>query len=302
MKNKTSFFNLASKTFWALIALVVVLSLLHLDFGIFRTNKVADEIAYIDTVSTIILTDTIHQQIDSTKKNEFANYTWKWSSFDGKKYQLNFSINKNLIIESSERRSSSSNVSTELYRGLYSFDRMVLANMVLGYKNIIRQEGLNYYSALNMVVTSIQSIPYTLVLNSAGIEYRGEMVKCPCQTNFGYFKGKCAVLADGKGCCNDVEPWGVYSPVEFATRRTGDCDTRSLFAFTILKELGYDVAIMGSEEEGHSVLGVKVSGIPGDGIRGSDIVGRDYFLWELTSYGHKLGTNVGGNDWIVNLK
>ena len=28
------------------------------------------------------------------------------------------------------------------------------------------------------------------------------------------------------GCCNDVDPFGVYSPFEFAYKKTGDCDTK----------------------------------------------------------------------------
>lgn len=302
MIKNARFFSVASKVFWAFIVLLIIMSFLHLDFGLFRTEKVADEIAFIDSATSIDPIDTMRVQSDSIAKIDYVQYKWGWQSFDGKKYLLKFSLQKDKVLKASLNRSSSTNRSEDLYRQLYSFDRNVLVNMIEGYKRIIKTEALNYYTALNMVITSIQSIPYTLVLTSSGIKFKGEWVKCPCETNFGVFKENCKALPDGDGCCNNVDPWGVFSPVEFATRKTGDCDTRSLFAFTILKELGYDVAVMGSDEESHSVLGVKVPGIPGDGVRGSDVVGRQYFLWELTSYGHKLGTNVKGNDWVVSFK
>jgi hypothetical protein len=93
----------------------------------------------------------------------------------------------------------------------------------------------------------------------------------------------------------------VYSPVEFAVQQTADCDTRSLFAYTILKRLGFDVAIMSSREEWHSVLGVSVPNVPGDGKRGNIGNARNYFLWELTSYGHALGQYIDGSDWKIAL-
>jgi hypothetical protein len=301
MNKKKSFFDIASKVFWLLLIVIAIMSILHLDFGIFETQKIAEEIVFNDSISDIIQIDSIHSFIedDSLKVDDRIQFEWMWSSFDDKKYQLLFQLNKNQVINASINRENSNNAGGTLYQELYEYDRKILQSMIEGYKAIIKNNNLDYYAALDMVVTSIQSIPYTLVLDSEGIMYKGEWVKCPCQTAFGYFKGNCSVMPNGDGCCNDIEPWGVFSPVEFATRKTGDCDTRSLFAFTILKNLGFEVAVMGSRNEGHSVLGVKVPSIPGDGRRGDELDAREYFLWELTSYGHRLGDYIKGNDWEI---
>lgn len=301
MKNNVSLFSIATKLFWVLVLLVSIMSILHLDFGLFKTEQVAEEFVYNDSISRINDIDSINEPIDSLEVTNLVDYHWNWQSFDGKKYELNFQLDRNEVETASINRENSNNGGSTLYQELYEYDKKILQNMVEGYKKIIKSNNLEYYAALDMIVTSIQSIPYTLVLDADGIVFNGKRVKCPCQTPFGYFKGNCSVLPNGDGCCNDVEPWGVYSPVEFATKKTGDCDTRSLFAYTILTDLGFDAAVMGSDSESHSVLGVKVPKIPGDGRRGDVYGAREYYLWELTSYGHKLGGYISGDDWKIEL-
>ena len=66
----------------------------------------------------------------------------------------------------------------------------------------------------------------------------------------------------------------------------GDCDTRSLYAFTILKELGIPASVWISETYGHSVLGV---GLPvGNGFY-KEINGVKHYAVELTAKGFRLG-------------
>ena len=85
--------------------------------------------------------------------------------------------------------------------------------------------------------------------------------------------------------------------------KKGDCDTRALTAFTILKELGFDVAVMVSESEGHSVLGVVIPGrMNSDLSMGTNTFGKRYLLWELTSRNWRLGDQVDGDDWVAELE
>jgi hypothetical protein len=57
---------------------------------------------------------------------------------------------------------------------------------------------------------------------------------------------------------------------------------------------------MVSENEGHSVLGVRIPGqSPGDGRRGNIGEARSYFLWELTAENMVLGETIKGNDWEI---
>jgi hypothetical protein len=113
---------------------------------------------------------------------------------------------------------------------------------------------------------------------------------------FGTYTGECAVREDGRGCCDRVMPLGVYAPAEFMFHKKGDCDTRSLFAFLILKELGYDVAVMVSMQEGHSVLGVHMKNRKFPKY-GTDFRNKKFFLWELTARDFRLGYDVEGSDW-----
>jgi hypothetical protein len=66
--------------------------------------------------------------------------------------------------------------------------------------------------------------------------------------------------------------------------------------------MGYDVSVMLSDNEHHSVLGVKVPWLPGDGRTGNYLEGRDYYLWELTAYGPVLGQYIQGSDWRSSIK
>ena len=87
-----------------------------------------------------------------------------------------------------------------------------------------------------------------------------------------------------------------------ASNETGDCDTRSLLAFTILREFGYDVAVVNSIKMGHSMLGVHVPYVPGNGVYGLTSISRKrYYLWELTATGWHLGDNYSfaSDDWWV---
>ena len=58
--------------------------------------------------------------------------------------------------------------------------------------------------------------------------------------------------------CDSYVAFGYYAPVEFIGNWKGDCDTRSVFLFTVLKHYGYDVVILNSELYQHSILGINL--------------------------------------------
>jgi hypothetical protein len=299
MENKEKYFSIANRLFWVLIIIIIVFSILKFNPGIFKTEDLAkdiiknDSLSKIDWEEKVIDVDSSSIDVDSTvKKIEYLDKVWKWKDFNGTGYILNFRIKKNDYLFSKQQRINSGKYLGELYYEMYVNDNKLLDDMINSYKNIIRSKGLSTYESMEMIVTSIQSIPYTYVLTSGpqcgdvdGAE------RLPSEN--------CAVSSDPCGCCENVIPFAVYTPVEFAVQRTADCDTRSLFAYTILKKLGFDVAVMVNST--HSVLGVSVPNIPGDGKRGNVGIAKKYFLWELTAYGPVLGQNIDGNDWEVAL-
>ncbi|WP_395802458.1 hypothetical protein [Daejeonella sp.] len=301
MKDKNTYFSNANRLFWVLISIVVVLSIMKLNFGIFDTEDLATDIVRIDSLSKIdwdevvIDVDSSSIDVDSTVKEiEYLEKVWKWKDFNGTNYVLNFKIKKNDYLFSRQQRINSENYSGDLYSEMYINDNRILDDMINSYKSIIQSKGLSPYESMEMIVTSIQSIPYTYVLTSEP--------KCGEVDGDQQIPNKnCAVSSDPCGCCENVIPFAVYTPVEFAVQRTADCDTRSLFAYTILKRLGFDVAVMVSRNEVHSVLGVSVPNIPGDGRRGNVGIAKKYFLWELTAYGPVLGQYIDGSDWEIAL-
>jgi hypothetical protein len=337
MNNKRRYFHLASRTFWVLFGLFVLFSLFPFDSVFFDQTGVAEEIVKTgdDAPSPVPMptpepnpdpnptpipdpTPAPDPDLDldpqptpvpnptPAPEDGYNTYTWSWTvpwalSLRGSAFSMTFKLPKKGVQGASINRANGEPASlSDHYRSLFINDAALLGPMIEKYKEIARLKQLTYMQTLDLVASSIQSIPYTLVLTSQGIKYKGVWLKCPCQTDFGYFKGDCKVLSTANGCCNDVEPCGVYSPVEFVTRKTGDCDTRSLLAFTILKKMGFDVAVMVSENEGHSVLGVRIPGqSPGDGRRGNIGEARSYFLWELTAENMVLGETIKGNDWEI---
>ena len=95
---------------------------------------------------------------------------------------------------------------------------------------------------------------------------------------------------------------GVATPLEFFYNKKGDCDTRTVLIYTILKRFGYDVVILNSNLYQHSVIAVN---LPSYGDYKS-INGKKYYFWETTSQGWELGVlppdNWDISKWYLALK
>ena len=65
----------------------------------------------------------------------------------------------------------------------------------------------------------------------------------------------------------------------------GDCDSRTLFIYTVLKKFNYDVVILNSDLYAHSIIGLN---IPSSG-RYKYYNGKRYYTWETTAKGYELG-------------
>jgi hypothetical protein len=118
-----------------------------------------------------------------------------------------------------------------------------------------------------MIVSFVQDIPYALVLDQSCNPdlYKDAFIRSYLQT----------ANAD----CEGFQRFGIYTPVEFMGSLKGDCDTRTLFLYTLLEHYGYDVAILSSEVYSHSLLGVN---LPLDGVA-YPFHNRRYVLWETTA-------------------
>lgn len=311
MENKGNYFSKANKLFWGLIIIIIIFSILKFNPGIFKSEELAKEIIRNDSLSKIdwddkivendsaiipFDTSSVKKDTSQIKKIEYITRTWKWKSFDGKNYTLNFRIKKSDYSNAINCRQTSDR-GLEIWSRMYQNDKLGLKEMVTGYRNIISENHLIGIDALNMVVSSVQSIPYVLISDE----------ECPL-TSFGQeFTNDCKPRKNSpSGCCGNVLPFGVYSPIEYAVNGSGDCDTKSLFACTILKELNlgyYNVAMLtGDVDDGaHAMLGVNIMNPPYNDRYVNDIRRNKFHAWETTAEGFELGNRVWKtwNNWIV---
>ena len=133
-------------------------------------------------------------------------------------------------------------------------------------------KSLSRREKLDAIITSVQEIPYYLV-------HEGSCSQSARQSSFSreyHLKGE---------PCLASKKYGLALPSEFSANFKGDCDTRSLFLYMFLKQIGYDVAILVSEAYGHAILGVN---IPGSG-KYVKYRGKRYLTLETTSKGSKIG-------------
>lgn len=83
-------------------------------------------------------------------------------------------------------------------------------------------------------------------------------------------------------------PWNEYPryPIETLFDRGGDCEDTSILAAAILREMGYDVALIFLENEQHVAVGIYVPGATGSYYEAG---GKKYFYLETTGEGWPIG-------------
>ncbi len=107
-----------------------------------------------------------------------------------------------------------------------------------------------------MVVSFVQDIPYNYILPDS------------CSGHDDY-------------PCVPFVKYGILSPVEFLNTLQGDCDTRTVLLFTLLRNFGYEPVIVNSNEYLHSMLALDIP-TTGDYIEHK---GKRYAFWETTNVG-----------------
>lgn len=294
---KRNFFDISNLVFWILLILIGVFILPYLKEPLYDDDRVKEWVTLFDTIQPIPEPVPISEEDSSKITNDTLNYAfkvWDWHDFDGNWHSIKFKYKKEALDEAIiNRETSLPDYTGYNYGQLYEHDRILLSDLIDKIKSSIKNRKLSHMEALEYVCSSIQDIPYTMVLS--------ETNGCPCTYDNVNYSAYCRVQSDGQGCCEGVTPNGVYSPFEFVYFETGDCDTRSLLAFTILKEMGFDVAVMVSTSQHHSVLGIAGIGKSGDPY-GRNAFGKKYYLWELTADWWRFGNNVKGNDWFAKLE
>ncbi len=107
-----------------------------------------------------------------------------------------------------------------------------------------------------LVVSFVQDIPYNYILPDS----------CTGHDDFP---------------CVPYVKYGILSPIEFLNTLQGDCDTRTVLLFTLLRNFGYEPVILNSTEYLHSMLALDIP-TTGDYL---DYKGKRYAFWETTNVG-----------------
>lgn len=145
------------------------------------------------------------------------------------------------------------------------------SNLYETFDSIKAANNLDEVAFSQVLVSAIQSQPYFLVLD------RG------CNENYSDDFTRNYLANCATDCCIGNELFGVRSPVEFLSDLKGDCDTRSLLLYEVLRHYNYNVALLTSNYYKHAMIAVNFTesvNQPGTGITIGD---KKYFMWETTS-------------------
>ncbi len=213
--------------------------------------------------------------------NYLINHEINWGDFESRDFLAHYTTSTYSFEESGRLHSHWEVPQTnnellywhDVYEDFSSHDRTKLDSLVEYFRSERQTKGLNALQTAEMVVTFIQEIPYYLVHDGS----------CEEASQQGGFVED--YHDQGLPCKSEVIA-GVQSPYEFLHDLKGDCDTRSLLGFTILKELGIPASVWVSRAYGHSIMGVAV---PAGGDNFKMVDGARHFGVELTAKGFRIG-------------
>jgi hypothetical protein len=209
-------------------------------------------------------------------------HTITWKGFDSVLYSIDLPVSKDRIIESNTFQRNLTDYKIKdigaIYNALYKFDEESLDAVYDAFDSLRKFHQLKEEGFADLMVSCIQSIPYSLVLSgscnsSSYIDNSVEEYLQQCE----------------KDCCVGNTAYGVRSPITFLSDLKGDCDTRALLLFALFKKFNYDVAIITSEQFRHAAIAVGVNNVISSHpttFRMDDI---NLYAWETTSFGFRIG-------------
>jgi hypothetical protein len=276
MSKKLNVLRISSLVFWIILALIMLLPFFKDNFFKVETTEdwlnSFDEEQFIEEDSIVlekekIDNDSINLIKEDIDKLPKYDINWVWSDYDGFNHQISFKILKRDVDKARVfRERYSFSTEKKIYLDFIKASNPVIDSMVKAMKLDMNKKQIRGNDMLNYVVTAIQTPRYT------SIEYGDK-----CKYN------DCRPRADGRGCCENIKPFGLFTPAEFILQKTGDCDTKSLVAYALLKKLGFNAALLAGDTEGgpHAMLGLTNVApiIPSKYVQYN---GRIYYPWEVT--------------------
>jgi hypothetical protein len=235
----------------------------------------------------------------SVTRNKFGfEENWEWMDYYHRNYSLTFHVPYTDIKQGEHNR-------------LYEIRALPMLPNEIDYSTLIKSGGISFMNDIinqlqsiavaynldtrelaDVTVSMIQNIPYTLIHQMS----HESILKMAKEKHFDflitYHNDPNNNPYDREwygGCRDSVEPAGVFTPAEFISTMKGDCDTRTLLLFTLMKKMGYDVAIINGP--GHSMLGcnLKPENPASPYITNNS---SQYYFWETTFFYNQNG-NTG---------
>ncbi len=281
MKNKAALFRILNLAFWITLFVLILFVIPFINNETFRHSEIAQWYDKFDTTlievdSTFISDDdqnkfdTLNRKEDSSK-TQLEHFHWIWRDYNGRRCELKFSIPEDEFDKAERFRSNYNSFpfnQSALYQDFIDISRGPLQILSEAFTKEMDRRHLQGIDRLNFVVSAIQTPPYTYVKNSG------------CDAG-----QRCAP----DGCCGHVLPYAVYTPTEYIFQQTGDCDTKSLICYALLKSHGVNAALICGDTDGglHAMLGVADYRpvIPSRAIRNNGVI---FHPWETTNFDHSF--------------
>ncbi len=235
-----------------------------------------------ETTDETNLTETSSNNTNSTiAKGKLISHKRKWQDYNWNDLSINLEVWSDDYKQSVNYRNRinieywGSNIEywAQVYEKLIANDSEHLDRIVATFDAFQKKNNINKVHFAEIIISCIQNIPYVLVHENS------------CE-DFVNMSRAYADLHSSHKCKSEIK-FGLQSPTEFMADLKGDCDTRSVLLFTILSRLGYKVAVLNSDEYGHSILGIN---LPSQGEYFVKHRGVKYYVWETTAEGWKSGT------------
>jgi len=253
--------------------LVRALSLLVVIGFVFFISFITDILDNNSNSKTNKVTKVKKKVKKTVKSDKIISNPIKWYDSKNYYYSTNLKISYNDYLKSIRNRDNKVRTVSSfsaLYSAIYNSDKLDL-DLVYKELDFIRKDrNLSKKKFAEIVVAMVQHMPYSFVVDK------------PCSTisDLSYRN----MIRQGTECEDGVKA-GLYTPLELVKKMKGDCDSRTLFIYTVLKKFNYDVVILNSDLYAHSIIGLN---IPSQG-RYKYHKGNRYYTWETTNKGWSLG-------------
>ncbi len=220
-----------------------------------ETEAIADEFAY-PACDELSFADSLSNEVNLL-------HTRSWYKFNHDSvYCLSYRISSSAVSPSQEfrnqlytRERNYENYWRNIYYELYQHDMELISFLKDSLQYVATVNNLSRNEFAYLIVSFVQDIPYNYVMPG------------PCDRE--------------DHPCRGNEKFGILSPVEFLYSLSGDCDTRSVLLYSMLKHFNYNPLIMISNQYRHAMIAIDLPA-SGDYILHK---GKKFYFWETTNTG-----------------